>query len=441
MPSLFTSNGGLELPADGEQDGVWGDTVNANMQIIDRLTNGVGAITLSGTTHTLTTLNGTPSDGHYAVVVFGGTPSGTNTVTVAPNEAEKVYFVRNTTAQSIVLTQGSGGDVTVTAGAGAIVYADGAGTGAAVVDLTGTFAVSLASLGVTATAAELNILDGATVTPAELNILDGVTASTAELNILDGVTASTAELNILDGVTATTADLNILAGATLVVADVDATAAELNLLDGVTATTAELNILDGVTATTAELNILDGVTATATEINILDGVTATTEELNSLDGVTSPIQAQLDGKADTADLPTLDQTTWDTGTSTTETIISPLKLAAVVESAVPAPTTSQVLTATSGATAGAVGTYAFGRASTSKVLGDTLAGSSITTVGTTGYYETPTSSGYLAITGATLAGTWMCMGRSGTASFQVNIGGGDTATVNVSMSTLWLRIV
>ena len=105
------------------------------------------------------------------------------------------------------------------------------------------------------------------------------------------------------------------------------------------------------------------------------------------------------------------------------------------------PTTSQVLTATSGATAGAVGTYAFGRAGTSKVLGDTLAGSSITTVGTTGYYENPTSSGYLAITGATLAGTWMCMGRSGTVSFQVNIGGGDTATVNVSMSTLWLRIV
>jgi hypothetical protein len=71
---------------------------------------------------------------------------------------------------------------------------------------------ALASLGVTATAAELNILDGATATTAELNILDGVTASTAEINILDGVTASTAELNILDGVTASTAELNVLDG-------------------------------------------------------------------------------------------------------------------------------------------------------------------------------------------------------------------------------------
>ena len=95
-------------------------------------------------------------------------------------------------------------------------------------------ATALLSLGVTSTAAELNILDGVTATTAELNILDGVTATTAELNILDGVTATTAELNILDGVTATTA--------------------ELNILDGVTATTAELNILDGVTATTADLN-------------------------------------------------------------------------------------------------------------------------------------------------------------------------------------------
>ena len=54
---------------------------------------------------------------------------------------------------------------------------------------------------VTATPAELNILDGVTATTAELNIMDGVTATTAELNLLDGVTATTAELNYTDGVT------------------------------------------------------------------------------------------------------------------------------------------------------------------------------------------------------------------------------------------------
>lgn len=54
---------------------------------------------------------------------------------------------------------------------------------------------------ITATAAELNILDGVTATAAELNILDGVTATAAELNILDGVTATAIELNFVDGVT------------------------------------------------------------------------------------------------------------------------------------------------------------------------------------------------------------------------------------------------
>jgi len=133
---------------------------------------------------------------------------------------------------------------------------------------------------ITATAAELNILDGVTSTAAELNILDGVTATTAEINLLDGVTSTTAELNILDGVTATATEINLLDGVT-------STTAELNILDGVTASAAEINLLDGVTATTAELNILDGVTSTATELNLLDGVTSTTAELNILDGVTS----------------------------------------------------------------------------------------------------------------------------------------------------------
>jgi hypothetical protein len=53
MPSTYTTNAGIELPANGEQSGTWGSTVNDNMNIVDRLTNGVGGISLSGTTHTL----------------------------------------------------------------------------------------------------------------------------------------------------------------------------------------------------------------------------------------------------------------------------------------------------------------------------------------------------------------------------------------------------
>jgi hypothetical protein len=115
---------------------------------------------------------------------------------------------------------------------------------------------------------------------------------------------------------------------------VTVTAGEINVLDGVTASTAELNVLDGVTATTAEINVLDGVTATTAEINVLDGVTATTAEINHLDGVTSAIQAQIDGKYEAA---TQTEATWEAGTSTTESLVSPAKVKAAVEANTPSP--------------------------------------------------------------------------------------------------------
>jgi hypothetical protein len=139
MASTYTVNTGIELIANGEQSGTWGTTTNVNLEIIDRLTNGVGAITLSGTTHTLTTTDGTLSDGQFKVLVFGGSPSGTNTVTISPNDQEKQYFILNSSGQSVVLTQGSGGNVTIANGKSAIVFADGGGAGAAVTDLTATF--------------------------------------------------------------------------------------------------------------------------------------------------------------------------------------------------------------------------------------------------------------------------------------------------------------
>lgn len=62
-------------------------------------------------------------------------------------------------------------------------------------------ATQLATLGLTATASEINTLDGITASTAELNILDGVTATASELNALDGITSTVTELNYTDGVT------------------------------------------------------------------------------------------------------------------------------------------------------------------------------------------------------------------------------------------------
>jgi len=136
--ATYTTNGGITKIATGDESGTWGNTTNLNFDILDRLTNGVGAITLSGTTHTLTTSDGALSDGQYRVLVLSGSPSGTNTITVAPNDSQKFYVVKNNSGQSAIFSQGSGANVTVANGNTAFIYCDGAGSGAAVVDLTAT---------------------------------------------------------------------------------------------------------------------------------------------------------------------------------------------------------------------------------------------------------------------------------------------------------------
>jgi hypothetical protein len=222
MPSVYTTNGGIELPANGEQSGTWGNTVNDNMNIVDRLTNGVGGISLSGTTHTLTTADGTPSDGHYSVLVLGGAPSGTNTITIAPNDGQHVYIVKNSSGQTATFSQGSGANVSVTNGTSKIIYADGAGGGAAVVDITA--ALDLGAL----------IIGGATVTSSvgELNILDGVTSTASELNFVAGSVAGTivnSKAVIYGAAGEVNATTLALAGTTLT-----PTAAEINYVNGVT---------------------------------------------------------------------------------------------------------------------------------------------------------------------------------------------------------------
>jgi microcystin-dependent protein len=132
MASTYTVNTGIEKPGSGEQSGTWGTTTNTNFDIIDRSLNGVGNITLTGTTHTLSTSDGSLSDGHYRVLVLGGSPTGTNTISISPTDQEKVYLVYNNSGQSAVFTQGSGGNATITNGATAWIYADGGGATAQV---------------------------------------------------------------------------------------------------------------------------------------------------------------------------------------------------------------------------------------------------------------------------------------------------------------------
>ena len=86
----------------------------------------------------------------------------------------------------------SDGDITaVTAGTG---LTGGGSSGA--VTLNADYSAIGSAISITASQ-----ISDVTATAAELNILDGVTADSGELNILDGATLSTTELNYVDGVT------------------------------------------------------------------------------------------------------------------------------------------------------------------------------------------------------------------------------------------------
>jgi len=158
MPSSYTLNLGVEKIGSGEQAGTWGTTTNLNFDIFDRAINGVATITLSGTTHTLTTTDGVLSDGGNKVLILGGSPSGTNTITISPNNQDKMYFVHNNSGQTAIFTQGSGGNVSIPTGSKGLIFADGEGSGAKVTDLLDGF--SFGGTKVNSTAAELNIVDG-----------------------------------------------------------------------------------------------------------------------------------------------------------------------------------------------------------------------------------------------------------------------------------------
>ena len=166
MPSSYTTNSGIEKPATGEQSGTWGDTVNTNMDILDVLVSGFVQITATGTTETLTTTDGTVTNGMNRLIKYvdGGDLGGNCTVTLSPNDQEKFIFVENglSASRSLIFTQGSGGNFTLQNGKQAIIRSDGAGSGAEVLGALANLEIS--TLEVTGAAA----IDGASTLGAKV---------------------------------------------------------------------------------------------------------------------------------------------------------------------------------------------------------------------------------------------------------------------------------
>lgn len=120
------------------------------------------------------------------------------------------------------------------------------------------------------------VTNGGVLSPAARKALAvanlGITASAAELNILDGVTADATEINTLDGITATTAELNQIV-VTLDIADGSAEAVYYLVSPHAGAISKIWTVTDGAVAT-ADITITAAIGATPVTNGVVTIATA-----------------------------------------------------------------------------------------------------------------------------------------------------------------------
>ena len=127
----------LKEIATGDEAGTWGTSTNTNLELIaEAFSYGTEAITTNADTHTTTIADGATDPGRSLYLKYTGTLDSACTITIGPNTVSKVWIVENGTSgsQDIILSQGSGANITIPAGDTKVVYSDGAGSGAAFVD-------------------------------------------------------------------------------------------------------------------------------------------------------------------------------------------------------------------------------------------------------------------------------------------------------------------
>tara|TARA_B100000965_G_C19510710_1_gene721785 strand:+ start:421 stop:1014 length:594 start_codon:yes stop_codon:yes gene_type:complete len=140
----------------GDESGTWGTSTNTNLELIaEAFSFGTEGITTNADTHTTTIADGSTDPGRSIYLKYTGTLDSACTITIGPNTVSKLWFIENGTSgsQNIIISQGSGANITIPAGDVKVVYSDGAGSGAAIVDV-------FASLNVV----DLKVQDDLTVT-------------------------------------------------------------------------------------------------------------------------------------------------------------------------------------------------------------------------------------------------------------------------------------
>tara|TARA_A100001035_G_C27767438_1_gene494444 strand:+ start:388 stop:1581 length:1194 start_codon:yes stop_codon:yes gene_type:complete len=189
MASTFVNNLRLEEMATGEQSGNWGTKTNTNLELIGEAL-GFATVNISSDADQTETVADASSDSARAIFikVTSATLSATRTLTIAPNTMKRLHIIENATSgsQSINISQGSGGNVTIPNGQTKVVYLDGAGSGAAVVD-----AFTDLNLGGTTVVDDLTVSD-------DLNVGDDVNLTSDEAVLSFGANSEIALTHVHD---------------------------------------------------------------------------------------------------------------------------------------------------------------------------------------------------------------------------------------------------
>ena len=137
MASTYVNDLRLNEMATGDQSGSWGTVTNTNLELIaEAFSYGTEAITTNADTHTTTIADGGTDPGRSMFLKYTGTLDSACTITIGPNTVSKLWFIENATSgsQNIIIKQGSGATVTIASGKTKVIYSDGVGSGAKMVD-------------------------------------------------------------------------------------------------------------------------------------------------------------------------------------------------------------------------------------------------------------------------------------------------------------------